>query len=146
MAETKRFHLGDLVSVNSGVLVSPNHIGGVYDVVDFVTGQAHMTHQLPRASETVRPWLVQQHPWLTDVVIDFTIPDGASRDEAWLIVSTWLEKATAQWGDYHEVESMPFGMYVGREPIAELREMAPHAQIIGVEVPADTETKDGDGG
>jgi hypothetical protein len=29
---------------------------------------------------------------------------------------------------------MPFGMYVGREPIAEMQEMAPHAKIIGIEI------------
>lgn len=139
MADTKRFHLGDLVSVYTGTLVSPNHIGGVYNVCDFVTGQSHMTHQLPRASEAIRPWLLEQHPWLADVVVDLDIPDGASRDDAWLIVATWLDQAAARWGEYHEVAAMPFGMYVGREPIAELREMAPHAEIIGVELPGPAE-------
>lgn len=132
---TKRFHLGDLVSVTTGCLVSPNHMGGVHAVVDFVTGQPHMTHQLPRASREVAPWLLEQHPWLSDVAIDFTIPEDATRDEAWLVVASWLERATARWGEYHEIKPMPLGMYVGREPIAELREWAPHAQIIAVEVP-----------
>lgn len=132
---TRRFHLGDLVSVTDGCLVSPNHMGGVYSVVDFVTGQPHMTHQLPRASREVTPWLLQQHPWLADVVVDLTVPDGATGEEAWLIVATWLERATARWGEYHEVRAMPLGMYVGREPIAELREKMPHAQIIVVDAP-----------
>lgn len=140
MTEVKRFHLGDLVSVYTGILVSPNHIGGVYDVCDFVTGEKHMTHQLPRASEAVRPWLAGQHPWLVDVVVDLDIPSSADRDEAWLIVSTWLDQAATQWGEYHEVRAMPLGMYVGREPIAELREMAPHAQIVEVEVAGSADT------
>lgn len=131
---SKSFHLGDLVSVYTGFLVSPNHIGSVYAVCDFVTGQAHMTHQLPRAAAAVKPWLGEQHPWLADVVVDLDIPEGTSPDDAKQILAAWLEKTTAQFGEFHEVVAMPFGMYVGREPIAELREMAPHAQIIGVEV------------
>jgi hypothetical protein len=52
-----------------------------------------------------------------------------------MIIMAWLSRVADAHGEYHDVEPMPFGMYVGREPIAELREMAPHAQIIGVEVP-----------
>lgn len=130
---SKEFHVGDLLSVTDGRLVSPNHIGGVYEVVDFVTGEAHMTHQLPRVCETVRPWLLDQHPWLADVVFDFEIPDGAEREEAQQIVFGWLAGVVATHGEMHEVTPMPLGMYVGREPIAELREMAPHAKVITID-------------
>lgn len=131
----KSFHVGDLLSVTDGRLVSPSHIGGVYAVVDFVTGQEHMTHQLGRAAEAVRPWLLEQHPWLADVEFDYEIPPGTSNDDAMMIIMAWLARVAAEHGEHHDVEPMPFGMYVGREPIAELRDMAPHAQIIGVDVP-----------
>jgi hypothetical protein len=136
MTESRSFHLGDLISVVTGRLVSPNHIGGAYDVCDYVTGQAHMTHQLPRACDTVKPWLFEQHPWLADVEVPaFDIPVDADRDESMRIVLAWVAQVAGERGEFHEVRPMPFGAYVGREPIAELREMAPHAQIIGVEVP-----------
>lgn len=124
---TKTFHLGDLLSVTDGHLVSPDHMGGVYSVVDYVTGEQHMTHQLPRACDVVKPWLLQQHPWLADI----TVPDDLRSKEAF---ESWLAVATQSHGSFHAVEQMPLGMYVGREPIAELREMAPHAQIIEVEL------------
>jgi hypothetical protein len=124
----RAFHLGDLVSVVTGRLVSPNHIGGVYDVCDYVTGQAHMTHQLPRACNTVKPWLYAQHPWLAEIDVPEWVCDEVT-------VSRWLAEATAQHGELHVVEPMPIGMYVGREPIAELQEMASHAQIIAIVVP-----------
>jgi hypothetical protein len=127
---TRQFHLGDLLSITDGRLVSPRHIDGVYDVVDYVTGQQHMTHQLPRAAEAIRPWLLRQHPWLADVVIPGTLDSQAT-------VTAWLAEVTPALGECHEVRAMPLGMYVGREPISELREMAPHAQIIGVEVRGD---------
>lgn len=131
----KSFHVGDLLSVTDGRLVSPDHIGGVYAAVDFVTGQAHMTHQLGRACDVVKPWLLEQHPWLADVEFGYKIPAAASNDDAMMIIMAWLARVAAEHGEHHDVEPMPFGMYVGREPIAELREMAPHAQIIGVDVP-----------
>lgn len=120
---TKTFHLGDLLSITDGKLVSPNHIHGVYDVVDFVTGENHMTHQLPRAAEVVKPWLLEQYPWLADV----TVPAGLNSKTK---VYGWLNTITPTLGEYHEVESMPFGMYVGREPIAEAREMLPASAVI----------------
>lgn len=133
-APAKMFHIGDLLSVTDGRLVSPNHIGGVYEVVDFVTGEKHMTHQLPRACDAVRPWLLEQHPWLSDVVFDFEIPDGTPRDDAMMIVMAWLSGVAAEHGEQHEVRAMPFGMYMGREPIAEMRELAPHAEVISIDM------------
>lgn len=125
---SRAFHLGDLLSVTDGHLVSPNHINGVYDVIDFVTGVGHMTHQLPRAAGEVTPWLLQQHSWLADI----PVPGGmGSKDE----VMSWLAGMTARFGEFHEVEAMPDGMYAGRDPIVELREMVPDAQIVEVAVP-----------
>jgi hypothetical protein len=139
MTATKTFHIGDLITVVTGRLVSPNHIGGVYEVCDHVTGEAHMTHQLPRASKTVTPWLIDQHPWLADITVpDFDIPEDAPREAAERIVAEWLSGPAAHYGEHHEVKAMPFGMYVGQEPITELQEMAPHAQIITVEVDEET--------
>jgi hypothetical protein len=135
----RTFHLGDLLSITDGKLVSPRHMDGVYDIVDFVTGEQHFTHQLIRASGVVKTWLLNQHPWLADVDVDFDIPKGATSDEAKAIVDAWLTEAVDKHGERHPVEPMPFGMYVGREPIAELRELAPHAQIIAVNTGDDGE-------
>lgn len=114
---TDRFHLGDLLSITDGRLLSPDHIDGVYRIVDHVTGEKHMTHQLPRAAETIRPWLIEQLPWLDGL----GPPQGADGPD----MIAWLSWATGEHGEFHEVEPMPFGMYVGREPFAEAEEMAP---------------------
>lgn len=124
-AQSRAFHLGDLVSVITHRLVSPDHIGGVYNVVDYVTGQAHMTHQLPRAIDEIAPWLIDQHPWLALVSVPDWVCDKPTVDR-------WLSAEVAIRGEYHEVLPMPLGMYAGRDPIAEMQELAPHAQVIGV--------------
>lgn len=128
MAETKEFHLGDLLSITDGHLVSPRHIYGVYDICDFVTGEKHMTHQLMRVAEVIKPWLLEQHPWLADI----KVPDGLGSKEA---VLTWLVGATEKYGPHHPVEAMPFGAYVGRDPMAEARELMPNAKFIAVDLP-----------
>lgn len=127
---TQAFHLGQLLTITDGKLVSPNHIAGVYQLVDFVTGEAHMTHQLPRAADVVKPWLLEQFPWLAEI----TVPEGLNSMEK---VLGWLVGATEKWGAMHDVESMPLGMYVGREPMAEARELMPNAKVITVNVRED---------
>lgn len=128
---SKTFHLGDLITVTTGRLVSPRRVEGVYDVVDFVTGQSHMTHQLPRASDEVKPELLRQHPFLADI----TVPDDLGDEtEVWL----WLSAQVAEHGEWFEVDALPEGAYVGREPVAEFREMAANTPIIAIgEPPAD---------
>jgi hypothetical protein len=98
---------------------------GVYDVADFVTGEAHFTHQLTRVCEEITPELIRQHPWLAEVVVPEWVRDAETCD-------VWLLQATERWGTEHEVEQLPLGAYVGREPIAELREIAPHVQVIEI--------------
>ena len=62
--QTKQFHLGDVLSITTGRLVSPRHIDGVYDILNFMTGDNLFTHQLPRASDECKPYLVAQFPQL----------------------------------------------------------------------------------
>lgn len=64
--ESKDFHIGDVLSVAQPWLVSPDHVGGVYHVLDFMEGWAHFTHQLPAACDRVRPEILRQHPALAD--------------------------------------------------------------------------------
>lgn len=60
----KNFHISDILSVTTGRLVSNRHIEGVYDILNFLTGDNLFTHQLPRASRECEPWLKTQFPYL----------------------------------------------------------------------------------
>jgi hypothetical protein len=103
----------------------------VYRIVDHVTGTNHMTHQLPRACREIRPWLLQQYPWLADD--DLVLPlELCEAGEA--PVLAWLAEKKAQHGAEFAVEPMPAGMYTPREPIAEMLEMiGPDKPVIVVE-------------
>jgi hypothetical protein len=53
----KRFHIGDLLSVTDGRLLSPNHVQGVIELLSHMTGDSLMTHQLPLAADAMEPEL-----------------------------------------------------------------------------------------
>jgi hypothetical protein len=113
---SEQFHLGDILSITTNRLVSPDHIDGVYRIIDYMTGIPHFTHQLPRGADACRPYLLRQHPWLADVV-----PPKKFRDENHVV--EWLSDLTSQYGERHVVDPLPCGDYVGREPLTELAEM-----------------------
>lgn len=89
MSETKDFHIGDILSVTTGRLVSPEHIGGVYKILNWMTSENLMTHQLPRASRECEPFLKAQHPDLSEIVV----PDSINSEETLLF---WLAGVTEQ--------------------------------------------------
>lgn len=129
MSETRTFHLGDLLSITTGCLVSPDHMDGIYAVCDSVLGQPQFTHQLGRAAETAKPWLIEQLPFLADI----EAPQFDGEASVW----AWLAAQVKQYGERHTVQAMPFGAYVGREPLAELEEMVGRDRIVRVEIPQD---------
>ena len=62
----KLFHISDVLSVTTGRLVSSRHMDGIYDILNFMTGDNLFTHQLPRASDECKPWLRTQLPNLME--------------------------------------------------------------------------------
>lgn len=120
------YHLGDLLSITTSRLVSPDGMDGVYRICDGVTGQQHFTHQLPRAARTIDPYLREQLPWLNEI----EAPEFDGPNE----VSPWLAGMVERYGEFHEVPPMPFGAYVGREPLAELEETVGPERVIPVVV------------
>lgn len=61
----KLFHISDVLTVTTGRLVSRRHMAGVYDILNFLTGDDLFTHQLPRAVQECEPWLKTQFPQLS---------------------------------------------------------------------------------
>jgi hypothetical protein len=126
VTETKKFHIGDVLSITSGVLVSPRHIEGVYDICDWMTGEKNMTHQLPRVSREITPDLRRQHPALAAV----TVPSGMhGKDE----VFEWLATLYPVHGEYVDVARLSDPEdHTTIDPIAEIKMMRPDVTIIAV--------------
>ncbi len=122
---TKKFHLGDVLSITTGRLVSPRHIDGVYDILGFMTGESLFTHQLPRAGDACKPALFEQHPQLKDV-------DASNVNEK--NYKQWLAEQVAKYGEKLSVSPLVNGKWEAKDPIEELSEMAPNAKDISVVV------------
>lgn len=129
MAETtRRFHLGDILTVTTGKLVSPGHVAAVHELLDFMTGDTLMTHQLPRAMEECQPELFRQHPKLADV----SVPD---RFEGEAHVRSWLSEQVATFGEHWDVAPLAAEDHTRINPLTELAMRAPHLTVIPVELP-----------
>lgn len=126
--DTREFHIGDILSVTTGALVSPRHVGGVYDLLGFMTGEPLMTHQLPRASRECEPSLRAQFPDLACVEVPSPWPDGDPQT----VVLGWLAEQVERYGETRQVEPLPPEDHTRIDPISELRMMRPDLPIVAV--------------
>jgi hypothetical protein len=127
MTETKDFHIGDVLSIAPGRLVSPEHIGGVYKILEWMSGEEGlMTHQLPRVSRECEPYLIAQFPELTAEDVPTDYPDGMDD------VMAYLATLYPKYGERVAVARIPREAHTEVDPIAELKMLRPDAPIIAV--------------
>lgn len=130
MAETRQFHLGDVLSVTTGRLVAPGHIGAVHALLDYLTGDTLFTHQLPRAMDECQPDLLRQHPQLADVPVPESF-DGEAH------VLAWLAEQVAEHGEHLDVAPLSPGEHARIHPVDELKFAFPDKRVIVAELPPD---------
>jgi len=92
----KNFDLRIILSMTTGRLVTKsqdpgdNGIGGIYELVEHLTGVAPFTHQLPRFFRECQPYLLGCFPQLDGADIDldsFIEREGTDKGvEAWVAV------------------------------------------------------------
>ena len=61
----KKFSFGQILSISQDKLMCD--IGGVYEILNYMTNDNLMTHQLPRACKECRPWILHQLPFLKEI-------------------------------------------------------------------------------
>ena len=131
---TRQFHLGDILTVTTGILVSPRHVEGIYDVLNWMTGDNLFTHQLPRAMDECQGPLLAQHPDLDAIVVPTF--DGESREELGEQVAVWLAEQVAIYGEYRDVAPLAGGEHTVIDPLTELAMNHPHLTVVPVVLPA----------
>ncbi|GAA1431824.1 hypothetical protein GCM10009601_51630 [Streptomyces thermospinosisporus] len=107
---TQTFALADVLSVTTEKLLSRRHMDGIYEILNFMTGQNLFTHQLPDACDKAKPALLQQHPHLADVMP----PDGLDKHD----LMAWLVEAERVHGE--TIEVTPLSDWEHRDPIEDL--------------------------
>lgn len=111
----KAFALGDILSITTHKLVSDRHMDGVYDILNFMTGESLFTHQLPRASEICGPELLKQHPALAEIDAE-GVYDKATAE-------SFVTEQIKRYGETLPVVPLSQGIYEPRHPIQEAIDM-----------------------
>lgn len=136
---TKPFHLGDILSATTGILVSPRGIGGVYEILNFLTGDNLFTHQLPRGVEICGPFLLEKYPKIRpyhdDCLSAARGPGwGEATAEAWMIAAAAKFCVGPRFAPYLELEPMPEGQWLRIDPVQEARAMMGDERVVVVEL------------
>lgn len=119
---TKDFPIGAVLSVVTGRLVSENHMAGVYEVLNFMSGESLYTHQLPRVSSEAEPIILAMHPQLAEAKAEAEQVNG----ENW---RQWLGTWTARYGKMIAVPQMNIAEHERIDPLSELAEKVPPDRI-----------------
>lgn len=134
--EFKQFHIGDIISITSGIMVSPRKIEGVYDILGWMTGEQLFTHQLIRASGQCEPVLKELYPAIAAIKMpNFDHLPENDRRNAWI---TWLGQQVDLFGETLPVPKLT--VHTPVDPIQELVDMTSEQQKIIVVV---ADSKDG---
>ena len=96
--QIEKFHLGDILSITTGLILSPTHLDGIYRILNFLTGTTLYTPEIPRATDECRPWLLQQFPQLRNVNVSDVNADNCAQVVAELV---------SEFGEFHSVQRMP---------------------------------------
>lgn len=122
---SKAFHIGDILSITTGRLVSPRHMEGVYEILNYMTGDNLFTHQLPRASNECKPHLLRQHPKLADADVSplDKLADDTAPDARRSLIDGWMRMQVAAFGETLLVEPIPQDDHERKNPWDELVEM-----------------------
>ncbi len=129
--------MGKAFSIQAALSVTTDRmfckdVGDLYEILNYITGENLMTHQLPRAARFAKPFILAQHPALAD----FT-PESISAsietngwDNAYGEIMRHASNAVG--GMTIELEPAPEGVSAHKDPIEELIEMRGSADGIMV--------------
>lgn len=123
MSAAREFELGDILSVTTGVMVTPRLMEGLYDICQFMAGEQVWTHQLPRVMREAAPVILRQHPGLSIVDASSVTPDN------W---REWLDAQVAAHGAALTISPMTEGDHERIDPLSELAEKVHPDRIIVV--------------
>jgi hypothetical protein len=138
----KTFHISDVLSITTGRLVSSRHIDGIYDILNFLTGDNLYTHQLPRAMRECKPWLRSQFPSIMEdspiitkllPVLDAKITNAdKQKDRVQAACEQWVKmvQTEANLPEIVAVYEMGAEMHTHIDPVEEAQVMVGDKRVI----------------
>lgn len=137
------FHISDVLSITTGRLVSRRHMDGLYDILNFLTGDSLFTHQLPRAMRECEPWLRVQFPKLMAdypgikqamINLDSQMRDSDTREMRARLSERFVEGIRLLNGlpEMLSVYELGADMHTRIDPVKELEAMVGKGRVISV--------------
>lgn len=120
--KTKRFTTGQILSAMHGRLLC--EIGELYEILNWMTGESLMTHQLPRASREAEPSLREQFPDLA--ALDVYEPEISNEAD----VVAYL--ASLPGDSERDVAPLAPEDHTVIDPLAEIKMMRPDMPILAI--------------
>lgn len=124
MSTTQTFAIGPILSAMHGRLLC--EIGGVYEILNWMTGESLMTHQLPRACRESEPWLKEQFPDLAALDVYEPVINSAEDCAAYL--------ASLPGAPVRDVMPLRPEDHTSIDPLAEIRMMRPDMPIVAIAI------------
>jgi hypothetical protein len=107
----------------------------MYEILNHLSGESLMTHQLPRVSREAEPILRERYPDLAAIEIpDWSDVPNEGRKDA---VFGWLDGVVAEHGETREVAPLDPIDHTSIDPLTELTMMRPDAEVIAVRMDGD---------
>ena len=145
----KLFHISDVLSVTTGRLVSSRHMDGIYEILNFLTGDNLFTHQRPRAMNECKPWLrstcpglMDNSPGMSERLDDMdrrikAVPQD--REHIAVVIRDWVEdlRIALKLPEMLPVYEMGEEMHTRIDPVEELEAMVGKDRVIVVSSPED---------
>lgn len=124
---SRQFDLGDVLTITDGCLLSPRHMHGVYDILNFMTGDDIYTHQIPRAMRACRIALLAKYPDLANV-------DRSTKITPETLIP-WLNIQKRIYGETLSVEPLAPQSWITVDPMLEAQALVGKDRVVSVEVP-----------
>lgn len=121
--ETKAFATADVLGTITGRLLG--EIGGIYQVLNWMTGESVYTHQLPRIGREARPVILAMHPQLQQAMDE----REQISPENW---REWLQTWEDRYGPTIAVPKFNADTHERIDPLSELAEKVPPDRIVTV--------------
>lgn len=123
MSAPKAFPAWQVLSITTGRLLGD--IGGVYEILNWMSGDELFTHQLPRVMKEAAPVIVALHPALSAATAEAEQVTGENYKQ-WL--ATWVER----YGETITVPKLTRDQHERIDPLSELAEKVHPSRIVVV--------------
>lgn len=115
----KSFHIGDVLSIVTGRLVSLKGAVGLSEILSYMTSENLLPFALPRAIEECKPYLLEQYPQLKSIRPEEMFKNIPIEEITFSMVKEWLNTQIELFGEYYDVDKLPAGIHIRIDPRVE---------------------------